>query len=171
MLVVVVVGPQTTARGNAGAMNRMMRWLPGRYTARLGDALFRILQPKVRDEAARTRDAPGEEPMVETFIFLAYDEGGMTIGPTGAHRLVCVADSGAKVVIFGHESELKNIDAVLEAGLPCIVRCETRPASQFANRFAGHTRWVWEHGMLEVAPLRLDEEILDPRNRIDGLKN
>ena len=171
MLVVVVVGPQTTARGNAGAMNRMMRWLPGRYTARLGDALFRILQPKVRDEAARTRDAPGEEPMVETFIFLAYDEGGMTIGPTGAHRLVCVADSGAKVVIFGHASELKNINSVLEAGLPCIVRCETRRASRTANRFAGHTHWVWEHCMLEVVPSRVDEEILEPRARSASLNN
>ena len=152
-------------------MNSMMGWLPCRYAAQLGTALLRSLEPKVRDKAARTRDALGEVPMVETFTFLAYDEGGMMIGPTGAHRLVCVADSGAKVVIFGHKSELKNINTVLEAGLPCNVRCETSPASQIANRFAGHTHWVWKHSTLEVAPLRVDEDILEPRNRIASLKD
>ena len=141
-------------------MNWMIRWWLGRIAAELGDVLYRSLEPEVRDKAARTRDALGEEPRVETFTFLTYDEGGMVIGPTGAHRLVCVADSGAKVVIFGHESELKNINTVLEAGLPCVVRCETRPASRTANRYAGHTHWVWEYGMLEVAPSPVDGEIL-----------
>ena len=158
-------------QGNASAMNWMMRWMLCRYAAQLGDALFRSLDPKVRDKAARTRDALGEEPMVETFTFLAWDEGGMMIGSTGAHRLVCVADSGARVVIFGHESELRNINTVLEAGLPCIVRCETRRASRTANRFAGHTHWVWEHCMLEVVPSRVDEEILEPRDRGTSLKS
>ena len=139
-------------------MNWFVRWLLCLYAAQLGNALFRGLEPKVRDKAARARGALGEEPTIETFTFIAYDEGGMMIGPTGAHRLVCVADSGAKVVIFGRESELKNINAVLEAGLPCMVRCETHPASQTANRFAGHTHWVWEHSMLEVAPSQVDEE-------------
>ena len=117
----------------------------------------------MRDKAGRPREALDEEPTVETFTFLAYDEGGMMIASTGAHRLVCVADSGAKVVIFGSESESKNINAVLEAGLPCTVRCETYPASRTANRFAGHTHWVWEHSMLEVAPSQVGEEILEPR--------
>ena len=152
-------------------MNWMIRWWLGRMAAELGDALFRGLEPKVRDKAARTRDALGEEPRVETFTFLAYDEGGMMIGPTGAHRLVCVADSGAKVVMFGHESELKNINTVLEAGLPCIVRCEACPASRTANRYAGHTHWVWEHSMLEAAPSRADEEVLQPRDRSARPKN
>ena len=141
-------------------MNWMVRWFLGHCAAQLGDALFRGLEPKLQDKAMRTRDALDEESMVETFTFRAYDEGGMMIGPTGAHRLVCVAASGAKVVIFGHESELKNINTVLEAGLPCNVRCETRPASQTANSFAGHTHWVWEYSMLEVMPSRVDGEVL-----------
>ena len=122
-------------------------------------------------KATRIRHAPGEEPMVETFTLLAYDEGGMMVGSAGARRLVCAADSGAKVVIFGREAELKNINAVLAAGLPCIVRCETGPAPETADRFAGHTHWVWEHSMLEAAPLRVDEEILEPRSRIASLKH
>ena len=102
------------------------------------------------------------EPTVEEFRFLAYDEGGMTIGPTGAHRLVCVTDTGAKVVIFGRESELDNINAIVQKGLPCIVRCETHPTSQTANRMFGHTHWVWENSKLEVVTSRLVEEVLEP---------
>ena len=152
-------------------MNWMMRWLLFEHAARLGNALFRSLEPKLRDKAARAQDALGEEPRIETFTFLTYDEGGMVIGPTGAHRLVCVADSGAKVVMFGHESELKNINTVLEAGLPCMVRCETYPASRTSNCLAGHTHWVWEHSMLEVVPSRVEEEIPVSCDRIASPKN
>ena len=141
-------------------MNWMVRWLLCRYASQLGDAIARSLRPNLRDQIPRIVEALDEKPTIETFTFVAYDEGGMMIGSTGAHRLVCVADSGGKVVMFGHESGLKNINAVLEAGLPCFVRCETHPASQTAKRFSGHTHWVWEYSMLEVAPLRLDEEIL-----------
>ena len=122
-----------------------------------------IVETKLRDRAASVAQSPNGEPTIETFTVLAYDEGGRMTGPTGAHRLVCVADSGAKVVIFGRGANLKNINAVLEAGLPCIVRCEAHPASRTANRDCGHTHWVWEYNMLEAARLRLDEEILEPR--------
>ena len=141
----------------------MVRWLLCRYAAELCNALVRRLAPNLHDRAASIAQGLNEEPTIETFTFLAYDEGGRMTGSTGAHRLVCVADSGAKVVIFGRGSELKNINAVLEAGLPCIVRCETHPASQTANRHWGHTHWVWEYNMLEAACLRIDEEILEPR--------
>ena len=114
-------------------MNWMMRWLLSRYASQLGGAIVRSFKPDLRDKIARTVKALDEEPTVETFTLLAYDEGGMMIGSTGARRLVCIADSGAKVVIFGRESELKNINAVLEADLPCIVRCETHSASQTVN--------------------------------------
>ena len=145
-------------------MNWMVRWLLCRYASQLGDALVQNLKPNLRAKIARIPEALAEKPMTETFTLLAYDEGGVMMGSTGAHRLVCVADSGAKVVIFGRESELQNINAVLEAGLPCIVRCETHPASQTVNRFSGHTYWVWEYGMLEVAPLGVDAENLEPRD-------
>ena len=144
-------------------MNWVVRWLLCRYAADLGNALVQGPEPDLRDKVARTQQILNEEPTIETFTFLAYDEGGRMTGPTGAHRLVCVADSGAKVVIFGRGSELKNINKVLEASLPCIVRCETHPASRTANRHWGHTHWVWEYNMLEAECLRVDEEILEPR--------
>ena len=142
-------------------MNWMMRWwwLP-RFAVQSEAGVLGSLEPNVRNKVARTRDALGEEPTVKSFTFLACDEDGMMIGPTGAHRLAGVADPGAKVVIFGHESELKNINTVIEAGLPCNVRCETHPASQAANRFADHTHWVWESSTLEVIPSRVDGEVL-----------
>ena len=84
-------------------MKWMVHWLLGSYARQLGDAIFRNLEPDLRDKASRARGALGEDPTTETFTFLAYDENGMRIGPTGAHRLVCVADCGARVVIFGRE--------------------------------------------------------------------
>ena len=134
-------------------MKRMMRWLPGLYARQLSDAILQKFKPSLREQIPRIQEALDEEPAIETFTFVAYEEGGVVIGSTGTRRLVCVADSGAKVVVFGHESELKNINAVLEVGLPSIVRCEAHPASQSATRFSGHTHWVWEYSMLEVAPL------------------
>ena len=133
-------------------MNWLVRWLLGSYASQLGNAIVRNLEPDLRNKIELAQQALDEEPTVETFTFLSYDEHGMMIGPTGAHRLVCVTDSGAKVVIFGRECALKNINAVLDAGLPCTVRCETHPASQTANRIAGHTHWVWECSTLEIAP-------------------
>ena len=144
-------------------MNWMVRRLLCRYAAELGNELVRGLGPDLRDKVAPAQQVLNEEPAIETFTFLAYDEGGRMTGPTGVHRLVCVADSGAKVVILGRGSELKNINAVLEASLPCIVRCETHPASRTANRHWGHTHWVREYNMLEATCLRVDEEILEPR--------
>ena len=135
----------------AHAMNWMARWFLCRYATEIGNLLLQGFEPAQRDKMSRTAEALDREPTIETFTFVAYDEGGMMIGPTGAHRLVCVADCGAKVVIFGHKGSLKNIDAILETGLPCIVQCETYPASQSANRYAGHTHWVWEYGMLKAA--------------------
>ena len=133
-------------------MNWMVRWLLRRSASQLADAIVRRLRPSLGDRVAGIPEALEEKPTIETFTFVAYDEGGMMIGETGAHRLVCVADSGAKVVIYGREWELRNISAVLEAGLPCNVRCDTHPASRTANRIFGHTHWVWECGMLEVLP-------------------
>ena len=77
--------------------------------------------------------------MMDTFTFIGYDEGEMKVGPDGDHRLVCVAESGGTVAIFGSAGNLENISSVLDAGLPCVVRCKTRtPASYAAERF-GHT--------------------------------
>ena len=92
--------------------------------------------------------------MMDTFTFIGYDDGEMKVGPDGDHRLVCVAESGGTVAIFGSARNLENISSVLDAGLPCVVRCKTRtPASYAAERF-GHTHWVSEDSMLEATPKR-----------------
>lgn len=146
-------------------MIRMLRWLLLGHPDDLGNVLLQCLDPDQRDKIARAKEALETESTIETFTFLAYDEGGMKVGPTGAHRLVCVADSGAKVVIFGRERSMKNINAVLEAGLPCMVQCETHPASQSTDRFADHTHWVWEYSMHDVASARVDAEGIKPPGR------
>ena len=89
---------------------------------------------------------------MHTFTLIGYDEGEMKVGPRGDHRLVCVAESGAKVAIFGSEGNLKNIDAVLEAGLPCVVRCKTRTPGKYEARNFGHTHWVSEGSTLYATP-------------------
>ena len=47
--------------------------------------------------------------MIDTFTFIGYDEGEMKVGPDGARRLVCVAESGATVAIFGSEGGVDHI--------------------------------------------------------------
>ena len=90
--------------------------------------------------------------MVVTFTFVAYDEGETKVGPEGDHRLVCVAESGAKVAIFGSAGNLDNINAVLAAGLPCVVRCRTRTPEPYASSRFGHTHWVSEDSALDARP-------------------
>lgn len=90
--------------------------------------------------------------MVVTFTFVAYDEGEAKVGPDGDHRLVCVAESGAKVAIFGSDGNLDNINTVLNAGLPCVVRCRTRTPAAYASSRFGHTHWVSEDSALDARP-------------------
>ena len=92
--------------------------------------------------------------MMDTFTLIGYDEGEMRVGSDGAHRLVCVAESGAKVAVFGSEGNLENINAVLDAGLPCVVRCRTRSPASYAAKCFGHTHWVSEDSTLEATPKR-----------------
>ena len=89
---------------------------------------------------------------MNTFTFIRYDEGEMKVGPDGDHRLVCIAESGAKVAIFGRKGNLKNIQSMLDAGLPCVVRCETGPPGPNHAARYGHTHWVSEYSTLEAAP-------------------
>ena len=90
--------------------------------------------------------------MVVTFTFVAYDEGEMKVGPDGDHRLVCVAESGAKVAVFGSIGNLDNINSVLAVGLPCVARCETRTPAPYASKRYGHTHWVSEDSALDATP-------------------
>ena len=144
---------------NACAMNWTAAWKLGGHLHQIEDGLLRSLGPAQRDEVASVRKAFAKESTIEMFTFLGYDEDGMIIGSTGAHRLLCVANSGAIAVIFGREMEMKNVNAVLKAGLPCVVRCEPYPGSETVGRVFGHTHWVWEHSMLESAPLAFEKSL------------
>ena len=67
----------------------------------------------------------------DLFYLVGYDEGGsrQTEGAAGTKRLVCNIEGGGKLAIWGREGNTVNIDAVLGAGRPCVVRCmseETR---------------------------------------------
>ena len=70
----------------------------------------------------------------DSFQLIGYDEGGLREGPKGDLRLVCNAQSGEKVAIFGSKQERSNIDAVLKSGIPCAISCETRPPAKWAYR-------------------------------------
>ena len=86
----------------------------------------------------------------DSFQLIGYDEGGLREGPKGDLRLVCNAQSGEKVAIFGSKQVRGNIDAVLNAGMPCAINCETRPPANWAiNRF-GHTPWIPEGNTLSI---------------------
>ena len=65
-------------------------------------------------------------------------------------RLVCNLESGGKLAIWGSPDVRGNIDAVLEAGLPCTVECEwISPNPEMAEKF-GHTYWVPQHYSLRI---------------------
>ena len=85
------------------------------------------------------------------FHLVRLDEAG-PCGPDDKRRLVCVTDSGGKLAIWGQEvpvRNMRNIDAVLKAGMPCSVECDYSEPGDWAARF-GHTHWVEQHSALRV---------------------
>ena len=79
---------------------------------------------------------------------IGLDEGGVC-GKQNL-RLVCNLESDGKLAIWGSPDVRGNIDAVLEAGLPCTVECEwISPNPQMAEKF-GHTYWVPQHYSLRI---------------------
>ncbi len=63
----------------------------------------------------------------DLFYLISYDEGGVR-ETRGAKRLVCNIEGGGKLAIWGDERNSANLDAVLAAGLPCVVRCTVSAA-------------------------------------------
>ncbi|MYE00764.1 MAG: hypothetical protein F4Y03_05710 [Alphaproteobacteria bacterium] len=114
------------------------------------EALAQRVGAAPREGVAPVPPGVDAEPTTATFTFVAHDEGGLMTWLPGTYRLVCVADTGEKVVVFGSEPHLGNVLAVLEAGLPCFVQCETHPAPPAANYAYGHTHWVLQDGALEI---------------------
>ena len=80
----------------------------------------------------------------DLFYLVGYDEGDSqdTEGAKGVRRLVCNIEGGGKLAIWGRERNRANLDAVLAAGLPCVVRCATVEPQPWAAEKYGHTHWV-----------------------------
>lgn len=83
------------------------------------------------------------------FYLVGFDEDGEMEGARGAKRLVCNIEGGGKLAIWGSEWNRANIDAVLAAGLPCIVRCACAEPQPWGEEY-GHTHWVPQHVRLEA---------------------
>ena len=66
---------------------------------------------------------------------------------------MCNALSGDKIAILGSMQNRNNIDAVLNAGIPCSVNCETRPPADWAASQYGHTHWIPESVTLHIVEL------------------
>ena len=88
----------------------------------------------------------------DLFYVVGYDEGGPreSEGASGVQRLVCNIEGGGKLAIWGRERHRANLDAVLAAGLPCVVRCKTVEPDPWAAEKYGHTHWVPQHLRLEA---------------------
>lgn len=99
-----------------------------------------------------------------TFRLVAFDESGPR-GPSSHRRLVCKIDGGGKLAIWGGEESMDNINAVVRAGMPCSVACESiLPPQTFKQRY-GHSYWV-----PEGARLRVVEETGDERSEADWIE-
>jgi hypothetical protein len=87
----------------------------------------------------------------ELFQVVGFDQGGIN-GEATLRSLVCETDSGGKLAIWGQEAptrEMANIEAVLQAGVPCTVECECEEPAEWATDF-GHTHWVEQNSVLKV---------------------
>ena len=94
----------------------------------------------------------------DTFRLVAFDEGGVR-GAPGRRRLVCNIEGGGKIAIWGREGARHNIDAVLNAGLPCTIECGWLPPTpNMAQRF-GHTQWVPRDARLRIVRSRHRTEV------------
>ena len=85
----------------------------------------------------------------DLFYLVGFDEGGEKEGAEGAKRLVCNIEGGGKLAIWGRDRNRANLDAVLAAGLPCVVRCACVEPEAWAAKY-GHTHWVPQHVRLEA---------------------
>ena len=84
-----------------------------------------------------------------TFRIVRFDQGGEQVGKNGDHKLVCNIEGGGKIAIWGKKESRDNIKAVLNAGLPCTVECNTIPPNEWADQH-GHTHWVPQDSYLRV---------------------
>ena len=92
-----------------------------------------------------------DERNTDTFQIVGFDQGGEQVSRNGiVHRLVCHIEGGEKIAIWGKKENRDNIKAVLNAGLPCTVECNTIPPKEEWRTRHGHTHWVPEDFSLRV---------------------
>ena len=90
--------------------------------------------------------------MKARFRIMGFEEGGPVRSRDSQNmRLVCLTDSNEKLVIWGEDGkDTKNIDKVLQRGLPCQVEVDyIAPGETFKSEF-GHKYWVPQNSKLEV---------------------
>ena len=88
---------------------------------------------------------------MQRFVLTALDETG-PIKSKGKNnlRLVCCIEGGGKLAIWGTVDSHSNIDAVLRAGMPCTIECDTAEAVDPRFRRYGHTAWCPQNGRLRI---------------------
>ena len=91
------------------------------------------------------------------FRLIAFDESGGVQFTLEALRLVCLMDSGGKLAIWGSNENRRNIDLVLQNGVPCTVECEYIEPAAWAFVY-GHTHWVPESRSLRIVASEKTEE-------------
>lgn len=89
----------------------------------------------------------------ERFVLVGFTENDPRKSKTTDNvRLVCEVDQrgGGRLAIWGTVDSRANIDAVLEAGMPCVVECDTLPPTGDFEEKYGHTHWSPQDGRLRV---------------------
>ena len=93
-----------------------------------------------------------DERNTDTFQIVGFDQGGERVSMKGTnnHRLVCHIKEGGKIAIWGKKDSRRNIETVLNAGIPCYVECEYHAALDPWRTKYGHTYWVPQDSYLRV---------------------
>lgn len=89
------------------------------------------------------------------FHLTGFDEGGVA-GSADNLRLVCILRGGGKLAIWGKISSRRNIDTVLNAGVPCTIECDYRQPNDVHAKKFGHRYWVREDCRLRIVRTGLD---------------
>lgn len=104
------------------------------------------------------------------FRIVNYEEGSPVKSQDSANiRLVCLTDRNEKLVVWGeHNKDRRNIDRVLQSGLPCEIECDwIEPGEAFKEKF-GHKYWIPQHAKLEVVVNELSGDRAAVRRRKDS---
>ena len=65
-------------------------------------------------------------------------------------RVVCLTKQQGKLVVWGAEGKMDNIQRIREATLPCTVHCIPAEPPAVATEEQGHTAWVHPTDWLQL---------------------